>query len=198
MVLHSTWCATATSRGAPSYSAASGSGFLVATTLRRTRPVLDLVRPPQAHAVPVVPVVLTPAEIPILLGLVRYPLVRMCLTILDARGLRIAEGLHLTTHDIDGARLVVHIWHGRATATAMSRSPSACSSCSAPTGGPPATVPATAGRGLALRNRQMTGPLSANTATRSRERPRSQPLCCPRCVRRRHWLAARDPAPPSP
>ena len=88
----------------------AGLRFLVATTLRRTWPVLDLVRPPQGRTLPVV---LTPAEIRTLLTLVRDPRVRMCLTILYACGLRLAEGLHLTTHDIDGARLVVHVRHAK-------------------------------------------------------------------------------------
>jgi site-specific recombinase XerD len=88
----------------------AGLRFLVATTLRRTWPVLDLVRPPQGRTLPVV---LTPAEVRTLLGLVRDPRVQMCLTTLYACGLRLAEGLHLTTHDIDSARLVVHVRHGK-------------------------------------------------------------------------------------
>src|SRR6185295_8190283 len=48
-----------------------------------------------------------------LLGLVRDPRVRMCLTTIYGCGLRLSEGTHLTTHDIDGARLVVRIRRGK-------------------------------------------------------------------------------------
>jgi integrase/recombinase XerD len=88
----------------------SGLRFFVQTTLRRTWPVLDLVRPPQRRALPVV---LTPAEVRTLLGLVRDLRVRMCLTVLYGCGLRLAEGTGLTTHDVDGARLVVRVRHGK-------------------------------------------------------------------------------------
>jgi len=88
----------------------SGLRFLVATTLRRTWPVLDLVRPAKRRTLPVV---LTIAEVRALLSLVRDLRVRMCLTMLYSCGLRLSEGTHLTTHDIDGARGVVRVRHGK-------------------------------------------------------------------------------------
>lgn len=88
----------------------SGLRFLVETTLRQTWPVFDLVRPAKRHALPVV---LSLAEVRRLLGLVRDPRVRMCLTTIYACGLRLSEGVHLTTHDIDSARLVVRVRRGK-------------------------------------------------------------------------------------
>src|SRR5262245_26294799 len=88
----------------------AGLRFLVAITLRRTWPVLDLVRPAKRRTLPVV---LTPAEARTLLALVRDPRVRMCLTTIYACGLRLSEGTGLTTHDIDGGRMVLRIRRGK-------------------------------------------------------------------------------------
>jgi len=143
----------------------AGLRLLVATTLRRTWPVLDLVRPPQGRALPVV---LTPAEVRTLLGLVRDPRVRMCLTILYACGLRLAEGLHLTTHDIDGARLVVHIRHGKGgrdryvpLAERVLVLLRAYWRATSP------RFPQLPGAQWLFPNRQVTGPLSANTVQKT-------------------------------
>jgi integrase/recombinase XerD len=88
----------------------SGLRFLVETTLRQTWPVLDLVRPAKRRTLPVV---LSLAEVRTLLGLVRDLRVRMCLTTIYSCGLRLSEGTHLTTHDVDRARMVVRIRRGK-------------------------------------------------------------------------------------
>lgn len=88
----------------------AGLRFLVETTLRQTWPVLDLVRPAQRRALPVV---LSHAEVRTLLSRVRDPRVRMCLTTIYACGLRLSEGVHLTTADIDRSRMVVRIQRGK-------------------------------------------------------------------------------------
>jgi integrase/recombinase XerD len=88
----------------------SGIRFLVETTLRQTWPVLDLVRPAKRRTLPVV---LTLAEVRTLLSHVRDPRVQMCLTTIYGCGLRLSEGTHLTTHDIDSARGVVRIRRGK-------------------------------------------------------------------------------------
>jgi site-specific recombinase XerD len=88
----------------------AGLRFLVAITLRQTWPVLDLVRPAKRRTLPVV---LTTAEVRTLLGLVRDLRVRMCLTTIYACGLRLSEGTGLTTHDIDGARLMLRVRGGK-------------------------------------------------------------------------------------
>lgn len=88
----------------------SGLRFLVETTLARTWPVLDLVRPAKRR---VLPVVLSPAEVRLLLGQVRELRARMCLTTIYSCGLRLTEGLQLQTADIDSGRMLVRIQHGK-------------------------------------------------------------------------------------
>ena len=88
----------------------SGLRFFVETTLRQTWPVLDLVRPAKRRSLPVV---LSLAEVRTLLGLVRDLRVRLCLTVIYSCGLRLSEGIHLTTHDVDRARMVLRIRRGK-------------------------------------------------------------------------------------
>ena len=88
----------------------SGIRFLVETTLARAWPVLDLVRPARRHALPVV---LSPAEVRLLLGQVRDPRARLCLTTIYSCGLRLSEGLGLRTRDIDSARMLVRVERGK-------------------------------------------------------------------------------------
>lgn len=88
----------------------AGIRFLVETTLARTWPVLDLVRPAKRR---VLPVVLSPGEVRLLLGQVRDLRARMCLTTIYSCGLRLGEGLALRTDDIDSARMVVRVRHGK-------------------------------------------------------------------------------------
>lgn len=111
---------------------------------------------------------LTPAEVRTLLGLVRDPRVRMRLTILYACGLRLAEGLHLTTPDIDGARLVVHIRHGKGgrdryvpLAERVLVLLRAYWRATSP------RFPQPPGAQWLFPNRQVTGPLSANTVQKT-------------------------------
>ena len=87
----------------------SGIRFLVETTLARAWPVLDLVRPARRHALPVV---LSPAEVRLLLGQVRDLRARLCLTTIYSCGLRLSEGLGLRTRDIDSARMLVRVERG--------------------------------------------------------------------------------------
>jgi integrase/recombinase XerD len=88
----------------------AGLRVLVETTLGRSWPVLDLVRPAKRRTLPVV---LSPAEVRLLLGMVRDLRARMCLTTIYSCGLRLSEGLGLRTDDIDGARMVVRVRHGK-------------------------------------------------------------------------------------
>lgn len=64
----------------------AGIRFLFETTLGRAWPVFDLVRPAKRHALPVV---LSLDEVRHLLGLVRDPRARMCLTTIYSCGLRL-------------------------------------------------------------------------------------------------------------
>jgi site-specific recombinase XerD len=88
----------------------SGIRFLVETTLRRTWPLLDLIRPAKRRTLPVV---LSMGEVRAVLAQVRDPRIRLCLTTIYAGGLRLNEGLGLTTRDIDSARMVLHIRQGK-------------------------------------------------------------------------------------
>ena len=87
----------------------SGIRFLYEVTLQRTWPVFDLVRPAKRHALPNVRTV---DEVRQLLGAVRDAQARMMLTLIYSCGLRLSEGLHLRTRDIDRARMVVHVRAG--------------------------------------------------------------------------------------
>ena len=88
----------------------SGIRFLVETTLTRTWPVLDLVRPAKRRALPVV---LSPEEVRTLLTQVRDLRVRSCLTTIYSCGLRLSEGIGLRPSDIDSARMVVRVRQGK-------------------------------------------------------------------------------------
>jgi site-specific recombinase XerD len=87
-----------------------GIRFLVETTLKRTWPVLDLVRPAKRHALPVV---LTIDELRQVLAQVRDLRVRMCLTVIYSCGLRLTEGSGLLTADVDRGRMVVRVRAGK-------------------------------------------------------------------------------------
>ena len=143
----------------------AGLRFLVAITLRRTWPVLDLVRPAKRRTLPVV---LAPAEVRTLLALVRDPRVRMCLTTIYGCGLRLSEGTGLTTHDIDGARMVLRIRHGKGgrdryvpLAERVLLLLRAYWRATSP------RFPQPPGAQWVFPNRQATGPLSANTVQRT-------------------------------
>ena len=143
----------------------AGLRFLVAITLRRTWPVLDLVRPAKRRTLPVV---LTPAEVRTLLALVRDPRVRMCLTTIYGCGLRLSEGTGLTTHDIDGARMVLRIRRekgGRDRYVPLAERVLLLLRAYWRATSP--RFPQPPGEQWVFPNRQATGPLSANTVQRT-------------------------------
>ncbi len=80
--------------------------FFYEQTVQRTWPALQLIRPPKAHTLPVV---LSVDEVQRVLGAVRFPHYRVCLTTIYACGLRLREGVHLQVPQIDSARLLLHI-----------------------------------------------------------------------------------------
>jgi site-specific recombinase XerD len=79
-------------------------------TLRREWPTLDLVRPARKKKLPVV---LSIAQVRRILGHIRHPRYRVCLSTIYACGLRLGEGVHLQVRDIDSDRMVVHVRHGK-------------------------------------------------------------------------------------
>src|SRR5258705_10021776 len=59
------------------------------------------------------PVILSLAEVRQILALVRLPRYRVCLTTIYSCGLRLQEGTNLRVADIDSARLMIHVRHGK-------------------------------------------------------------------------------------
>jgi integrase/recombinase XerD len=80
------------------------------------------------------PQVLSPAEVQRLLDSARNLYHRAMLMTLYSTGMRRAEMCRLKVADIDSERMVVHIRHGKAAATAMCRSAESCSKHCASTG----------------------------------------------------------------
>ena len=86
-----------------------GIKFFYEQTLGRSWTVLDVARPKRSQKLPVV---LSRDEVWRILGAVRIPVYRACLTTIYACGLRLLEGAQLQVPDIDGDRKVLHI-HGK-------------------------------------------------------------------------------------
>src|SRR5215210_502824 len=84
--------------------------FLYQRTLQRPFPVLDLLRRPQLRPLPAV---LSVEEVRQLLGCLRRPHYRACLTTIYAAGLRLNEGVHLRVSQIDSARMLIHVQRGK-------------------------------------------------------------------------------------
>ena len=84
--------------------------FFYQHTLHRSWPTLEFIRPPKEHKLPVV---LSADEVQQILGCVRLPHYRVCLTTIYAAGLRISEGIHLKVAQIDSRRMLIHIQGGK-------------------------------------------------------------------------------------
>lgn len=84
--------------------------FFYEYTLQRQWPTLDLIRPGKEQKLPVV---LSVAEVRSLLGTVRKPAYRVCMSTLYGCGLRVSEGCSLQIRDIDSARMTVHVRGGK-------------------------------------------------------------------------------------
>jgi integrase/recombinase XerD len=84
--------------------------FLFERTLQRSWPTFDLIRPPQQRKLPAV---LSLDEVHHLLGSVRLPQYRACLTTIYAAGLRLGEGVQLRVPQIDSARMLIHVQGGK-------------------------------------------------------------------------------------
>ena len=84
--------------------------FFYEHTVQRAWPTLELIRPPKEEKLPVV---LSVDEVQRVLGCVRLPRYRVCLTTIYAGGLRLREGTSLHVTQIDSARMVLHIQGGK-------------------------------------------------------------------------------------
>jgi len=87
-----------------------GIKFLYEYTLHKDWPTLSFVRPPREHKLPVV---LSQEEVCRILGCLRQPHYRVCLTTIYSCGLRLQEGVQLQVADIDSARMLVRVRHGK-------------------------------------------------------------------------------------
>jgi site-specific recombinase XerD len=87
-----------------------GIKFFYEHTLKREWPTLTLIRPPKEHKLPVV---LSVEEVQQLLGCLRLPHYRVCLSTIYACGLRVSEGVRLQANQIDGARMLLHVRQGK-------------------------------------------------------------------------------------
>jgi site-specific recombinase XerD len=87
-----------------------GIKFFFQHTLGREWKMLEFMRPPKEEKLPVV---LSVDEVRRILACVRRQRYRVCLSTIYACGLRLQEGLHLQIKDIDSARGLVHVRHGK-------------------------------------------------------------------------------------
>jgi integrase/recombinase XerD len=83
-----------------------GLKFFYEHMLRREWVTLDLVHPARKKRLPVV---LSIAQVRGILGHIRHPRYRVCLSSIYACGLRLGEGVHLQVRNIDSDRMVVHV-----------------------------------------------------------------------------------------
>jgi site-specific recombinase XerD len=90
--------------------ALSGLKFFYERTLHREWVILDLPRRTREKKLPVV---LSAAEVRLILGCLRRPHYRVCLTTIYSCGLRLLEGVHLQVTDIDSERRMLHIRQGK-------------------------------------------------------------------------------------
>jgi len=87
-----------------------GLKFLYQHTLGQRWPILDFVKPEREEKLPVI---LSREEVQRVLGGLRQPHYRVCLSTIYSCGLRLLEGVKLQVKDIDSSRMVVHIRQGK-------------------------------------------------------------------------------------
>jgi site-specific recombinase XerD len=87
-----------------------GLRFLYQDTLNRKWTIFGIVRPAPEKKLPVI---LSREEVRQILGLVRLPRYKVCLSLIYSCGLRLQEGINLRIADIDSARQMIHVRHGK-------------------------------------------------------------------------------------
>ena len=87
-----------------------GIRFFYEQTLQRNWAIFGIVRPAPEKKLPVI---LSLAEVRQILSHIRLPRYKVCLTTIYSCGLRLQEGTHLQVADIDSARLMIHVRHGK-------------------------------------------------------------------------------------
>jgi len=87
-----------------------GIRFFYEQTLNRNWAIFGIVRPAAEKKLPVI---LSLAEVRQILGRLRLPRYKVCLTTIYSCGLRLQEGTNLRVSDIDSARQMIHVRHGK-------------------------------------------------------------------------------------
>lgn len=87
-----------------------GIKFFFEKALNRNWATFGLLRAPREKKLPVI---LSREEVRQILARVRLPHYKVCLTTIYSCGLRLQEGTNLRVADIDSARLMIHVRHGK-------------------------------------------------------------------------------------
>jgi site-specific recombinase XerD len=87
-----------------------GIKFFFERTLAKEWTTFNLVRPAPEKKLPVI---LSQKEVRQILSRIRLPRYKVCLATIYACGLRLQEGTNLHVSDIDSARLMLHVRHGK-------------------------------------------------------------------------------------
>jgi len=87
-----------------------GIRFLYKHTLNREWVIFGIVRPAPEKKLPVI---LSVAEVRQILSAIRLPRYKVCLSTIYSCGLRLQEGTNLHVADIDSARMMLHLRHGK-------------------------------------------------------------------------------------
>lgn len=87
-----------------------GIRFFYQQTLQRNWATFGLLRAPREKKLPVI---LSLAEVRQILARVRLPRYKVCLSTIYSCGLRLQEGTNLHVADIDSARLMIQVRHGK-------------------------------------------------------------------------------------
>ena len=87
-----------------------GIRFFYEQTLNRHWAIFGIVRPAPDKKLPVI---LSREEVRQILDRIRLPRYQVCLKTIYACGLRLQEGTHLQVADLDSARMMIHVCHGK-------------------------------------------------------------------------------------
>src|SRR5438105_6452935 len=87
-----------------------GIKFCFEKTLQKQWTIFNLVRPAPEHKLPVI---LSSEEVRQILSRLRLPRYQACLKTIYSCGLRLQEGTNLHLADIDSARMMIHVRHGK-------------------------------------------------------------------------------------
>ena len=87
-----------------------GIRFFYERTLNQQWTIFNLVRPAPEKKLPVI---LSRAEVRQILAGIRLPRYKVCLSTIYSCGLRLQEGANLRVADIDSARMMIHVRHGK-------------------------------------------------------------------------------------